>query len=208
MPTMNISLPENLKEFVESRVQSGDYSSISEFMRELVRREQKERLREQLEQAPPSRPELGRGHRIDSGDVARSAPGSARIGGEDETAEPIVHDHFSEAAGRRQNGGVRAKAEVERRIESAVHANGKFSPSLSERHPRNSRLPLVEASEAVAVRFEEAVQDLARTLGGMPGIGVPCSFRNPELHGIRRLTVTGFENWLSFLSRLRGHEST
>lgn len=58
--------------------------------------------------------------------------------------------------------------------------------------------PLVEASEAVAVRFEEAVQDLARTLGGMPGIGVPCSFRNPELHGIRRLTVTGFENWLLF----------
>ena len=50
MPTMNISLPENLKEFVESQVKSGDYSSISEFMRELVRREQKERLREQLEQ--------------------------------------------------------------------------------------------------------------------------------------------------------------
>jgi len=49
MPTMNISLPENLKEFVESQVQSGDYSSASEFMRELVRREQKERLREQLE---------------------------------------------------------------------------------------------------------------------------------------------------------------
>ena len=50
MPTMNISLPENLKEFVESQVQSGDYSSVSEFMRELVRREQKDRLREQLEQ--------------------------------------------------------------------------------------------------------------------------------------------------------------
>ena len=49
MPTMNISLPENLKEFVESRVQSGDYSSVSEFMRTLVRREQKDRDREQLE---------------------------------------------------------------------------------------------------------------------------------------------------------------
>ena len=50
MPTMNISLPENLKEFVESQVQSGNYSTVSEFMRELVRREQKDRLREQLEQ--------------------------------------------------------------------------------------------------------------------------------------------------------------
>ena len=49
MPTMNISLPENLKAFVESQVQSGDYSSVSEFMRRLVRREQKERDREQLE---------------------------------------------------------------------------------------------------------------------------------------------------------------
>jgi len=48
---------------------------------------------------------------------------------------------------------------------------------------------LVEASEAVAVRFEEAVQNLAHMLAGMPGIGVPCSFRNPELHGMRRLTV-------------------
>jgi antitoxin ParD1/3/4 len=49
MPTMNISLPENLKDFVESQVQSGDYSSVSEFMRTLVRREQKDRDREQLE---------------------------------------------------------------------------------------------------------------------------------------------------------------
>ena len=49
MPTMNISLPENLKEFVESQVLSGDYSSVSEFMRTLVRREQKDREREQLE---------------------------------------------------------------------------------------------------------------------------------------------------------------
>jgi antitoxin ParD1/3/4 len=49
MPTMNISLPENLKEFVESQVESGNYSSVSEFMRELVRREQRDRHREQLE---------------------------------------------------------------------------------------------------------------------------------------------------------------
>ena len=57
---------------------------------------------------------------------------------------------------------------------------------------------LLEASETVAVRFEEAVQNLAHMLAGMPGIGVPCSFRNPELHDMRRLTVKGFENWLLF----------
>jgi antitoxin ParD1/3/4 len=49
MPTINISLPETLKDFVESQVRSGEYSSVSEFMRVLVRREQKERDREKLE---------------------------------------------------------------------------------------------------------------------------------------------------------------
>jgi toxin ParE1/3/4 len=48
------------------------------------------------------------------------------------------------------------------------------------------------------VRFEKAVQNLAHRLAGMPGIGVPRSFRNPELHDMRRLTVTGFESWLLF----------
>jgi antitoxin ParD1/3/4 len=50
MPTMNISLPGNLKKFVESQVESGSYSSVSEFMRELLRRELREREREQIEQ--------------------------------------------------------------------------------------------------------------------------------------------------------------
>jgi antitoxin ParD1/3/4 len=49
MPTMNISLPESLKDFVEGQVKSGEYSSASEFIRTLVRREQKDREREELE---------------------------------------------------------------------------------------------------------------------------------------------------------------
>ena len=66
MPTMNISLPESLKEFVEAQVQSGDYSSVSEFMRALVRREQKEREREQLE--------LRILEGLSSGDVVEASP--------------------------------------------------------------------------------------------------------------------------------------
>jgi antitoxin ParD1/3/4 len=49
MPTMNISLPENLRDFVETQVESGDYSSASEFVRTLLRREQREREQEELE---------------------------------------------------------------------------------------------------------------------------------------------------------------
>lgn len=44
MSTMNISLPESLKAFVDERVESGDYGTSSEYLRELIRRD-KERLR-------------------------------------------------------------------------------------------------------------------------------------------------------------------
>lgn len=37
---MNISLPETLKSFVDSQVSDGDYTSSSEYVRELLRKEQ------------------------------------------------------------------------------------------------------------------------------------------------------------------------
>jgi antitoxin ParD1/3/4 len=49
MSTMNISLPETLKSFVDSQVSEGDYGSSSEYMRELLRKEQdRVRLRKLL----------------------------------------------------------------------------------------------------------------------------------------------------------------
>jgi antitoxin ParD1/3/4 len=50
MQTMNISLPEPMKEYVEERVSAGAYSSASEYVRELVRADQKRHAKEQLEQ--------------------------------------------------------------------------------------------------------------------------------------------------------------
>lgn len=47
--TMNISLPENMKGFVEERVENGGYSTASEYIRELIRADQKRREQEQLE---------------------------------------------------------------------------------------------------------------------------------------------------------------
>jgi antitoxin ParD1/3/4 len=49
MQTMNISLPDPMKEYVEEQVTARDYSSASEYMRELVRADQKRSAREQLE---------------------------------------------------------------------------------------------------------------------------------------------------------------
>lgn len=49
MSTMNISLPEELRSFVDSQVSHGDYTSSSEYMRELLRKEKdRVRLRELL----------------------------------------------------------------------------------------------------------------------------------------------------------------
>lgn len=39
MSTMNISLPDELKDFVDSRIRSEGYGSSSEYMRELIRRD-------------------------------------------------------------------------------------------------------------------------------------------------------------------------
>jgi antitoxin ParD1/3/4 len=40
MATMNISLPDALKEWAEARVAEGRYSSVSDYVRDLIRREQ------------------------------------------------------------------------------------------------------------------------------------------------------------------------
>jgi len=37
---MNISLPDSLKIFVDERVSDGDYSTSSEYLRELIRKDQ------------------------------------------------------------------------------------------------------------------------------------------------------------------------
>jgi len=50
MQTMNISLPDPMKQYVEEQVSAGGYSSASEYVRELVRADQKRRDKEQLEQ--------------------------------------------------------------------------------------------------------------------------------------------------------------
>lgn len=49
MATMNISLPEALKEFVDRKVNGAGYGTASEYVRELIRRDQERtRLRDLL----------------------------------------------------------------------------------------------------------------------------------------------------------------
>lgn len=49
MTSLNISLPQALKDYVESRVSAGGYSTPSEYLRELVRQDQRRQAEERLE---------------------------------------------------------------------------------------------------------------------------------------------------------------
>ena len=50
MQTMNISLPDPLKRFVDTQVESGQYSSVSEYIRALIRDDEKRKAEERLEE--------------------------------------------------------------------------------------------------------------------------------------------------------------
>lgn len=49
MQTMNISLPDQLKDFVDQQIGSGRYSSVSEYVRELIRDDEKRKAQQRLE---------------------------------------------------------------------------------------------------------------------------------------------------------------
>jgi antitoxin ParD1/3/4 len=44
MTSLNISLPEPLKDYVEGQIASGDWSTPSEYIRELIRQDKERRL--------------------------------------------------------------------------------------------------------------------------------------------------------------------
>lgn len=49
MQSMNISLPDPLKQFVDGQIAQGRYSSVSEYVRDLIRADEKRRAEEELE---------------------------------------------------------------------------------------------------------------------------------------------------------------
>jgi antitoxin ParD1/3/4 len=49
METMNIALPESMKHFVQEQVSAGGYSSVSEYVRDLIRADQKRKVEERLD---------------------------------------------------------------------------------------------------------------------------------------------------------------
>ncbi len=50
MATMNVSLPDAMRAWVDAQVESGQYGNVSEYVRDLIRRDQKARAQDRLEQ--------------------------------------------------------------------------------------------------------------------------------------------------------------
>lgn len=46
--TLNFALPESMRAYVDARVASGHYGNTSEYLRELIRKDQAEQARERL----------------------------------------------------------------------------------------------------------------------------------------------------------------
>jgi len=49
MQSMNISLPDPLKQFVDGQIAQGRYSSVSEYVRDLIRADERRKAEEVLE---------------------------------------------------------------------------------------------------------------------------------------------------------------
>jgi len=58
MATLNISMPDELRAFIEARVQTGEYQSASDYLRDLIRhdREETERFLVEGLESGPSQP--------------------------------------------------------------------------------------------------------------------------------------------------------
>jgi antitoxin ParD1/3/4 len=46
--TMSFALPESMREYVDARVRAGDYGNTSEYLRELIRRDQRDQAAQRL----------------------------------------------------------------------------------------------------------------------------------------------------------------
>ncbi|MEG8222245.1 type II toxin-antitoxin system ParD family antitoxin [Sphingomonas sp. HH69] len=92
MATMNVSLPDPMRDYVQNRIDSGQYASVSDYVRDLIRRDQnatvdKERWLKELDTSiDQSLHEMkaGGGHDLDDvcdaiiSDIRQTARGESR----------------------------------------------------------------------------------------------------------------------------------
>ena len=55
-----------------------------------------------------------------------------------------------------------------------------------------------QSGETLAKRWEKAVTKAVLSVVSRPTSGAPCTFQSPELHGVRRVAISGFPKHLLF----------
>jgi antitoxin ParD1/3/4 len=68
--TMSFSLPESLRGYIDERVRSGQYGNTSEYLRDLIRRDQEDQAKQRLRQLITDGLESGPARRLDRRAVA------------------------------------------------------------------------------------------------------------------------------------------
>ena len=61
--TMSFALPESLRDYIDGRVRSGEYGNTSEYLRDLIRRDQHEQAARRLRELITDGLESGPRHR-------------------------------------------------------------------------------------------------------------------------------------------------
>ena len=80
MATMNISLPDPMRDWVESQIESGLYSNNSDYVRDLIRQDQLKAKRvATLQQAISAGLESGNAGALDMADIKRKARAKAGL---------------------------------------------------------------------------------------------------------------------------------
>jgi toxin ParE1/3/4 len=73
-------------------------------------------------------------------------------------------------------------------------------PQANEDLVESSAYLIESASIDVATRFVRSIFSTSALIATMPGIGLNCRLKRPELRKVRRLPVTHFARWLIFYS--------
>ena len=112
MPSLNISLPAPLREWIEAQVKGGRYGNASEYLRELIRRDQERQAQERLERLLLDGIESGKASPLTKKDWAELRSEVA------ERLEKRRGGRAKKSAGQGPQGPVRprAGAEVEIRV--------------------------------------------------------------------------------------------
>ena len=110
MATMNISLPDKLKSYVDNRVSKDGYGTASEYFRELIRQDQQRREREQAERAQLEKLR----EEVQAGLTAIREGRFKEYASADELVDDVITEGTKRLAARSKNGGKRSNSKSKR----------------------------------------------------------------------------------------------